>query len=75
VEAEDKPLELIPAVIDEVSDGVTQMVPVLQNNWIGAVLLIALLSTTTICAVVILTTWNQNAPFTNVQPGLSHHSP
>lgn len=71
MEAEDKPHDLIPAVIDEVSDGVTEIVPVLQKNLIGVLLLITLLSTSTLCAVAFITTWNDNSPF-NQPHGSSH---
>jgi len=61
VDSDDKPL--LPAVIDEFTDGVTQMVPLFQSNFVGALLVLAFLLTSTVCAVSIIVAWRSPTLF------------
>jgi hypothetical protein len=48
------PLGWIPESIEEATDGASRLVPILQSNFVGTMLLIGLLATTTFCAVTLI---------------------
>lgn len=47
----------IPQTIEEISDGISKMAPILQINWFGAILIIGLISTTAICTERLIVAW------------------
>lgn len=62
MEAEDPPSHWIPQTIEEIMDGTTKIVPVLNSNVLGAGLLIALTVVSTACAIAIISTWRNPQP-------------
>ncbi|MFA9202024.1 MAG: hypothetical protein ACEQSC_00535 [Candidatus Nanopelagicaceae bacterium] len=47
----------IPETISESFDGIAQVAPILQTNRVGAILTLAFLTTTTICAATLIVVW------------------
>ncbi|MGB8700993.1 MAG: hypothetical protein WCD18_16390 [Thermosynechococcaceae cyanobacterium] len=56
----DEPKHWIPDAIEETTDGISKLTPVLQAYWVGALLFVILMLSVTGCLVSVLLVWRSH---------------